>query len=236
MQAYEPPEDDGELDKCQEIRAEMDAVEAEIAKNGGVNCGWDDADHKDFLRLRTKHNNKTVTVAFITAVNRAVPTADEIAVREHVRAYERYQDLTKKKKELIVQFKEAKEEQRVQKLTSMNAKNRGAKKLNADLDLGMGSARNNSAAGARSSAGMQSMEERILMKDQLREWKNKKNEADNKERLDRIQAEKKMQQKLKKKLEAEREAKRNMLEEYKFKKEMDKQREQDIEKLEKRKQ
>ena len=222
VQAYEAPEDDGELDKCQEIRAEMDAVEAEIAKNGGVNCGWDDADHKDFLRLRTKHNNKTVTVAFITAVNRAVPTADEIAVREHVRAYERYQDLTKKKKELIVQFKEAKEEQRVQKLTSMNAKNRGAKKLNADLDLGMGSARNNSAAGARSSAGMQSMEERILMKDQLREWKNKKNEADNKERLDRIQAEKKMQQKLKKKLEAEREAKREMLEEYKFKKEMDK--------------
>ena len=60
------------------------------------------------------------------------------------------------------------------------------------------------------------------MKDQLREWKNKKNEADNKERLDRIQAEKKMQQKLKKKLEAEREAKREMLEEYKFKKEMDK--------------
>lgn len=64
----------------------------------------------------------------------------------------------------------------MKKLTGMNAKNRGAKKLNADLDLGMGSARNNSATGARSSAGMQSMEERIQMKDQLREWKNKKNE------------------------------------------------------------
>ena len=102
IEASEPPEESGELDKCQEVRAEMDSVEAEIARNGGINCGWDDADHKDFLRLRTKHNNKTVTVAFITAVNRAVPTADEIAVREHVRAYERYQDLTKKKKELIV--------------------------------------------------------------------------------------------------------------------------------------
>ena len=51
-----------------------------------------------------------------------------------------------------------------------------------------------------------------------------------------MEAEKKMQRQLKKKLEAESEAKRNMLEEYKFKKEMDKQRELDIEKLEKRKQ
>ena len=64
----------------------------------------------------------------------------------------------------------------MKKLTSMNAKNRGAKRLNADLDLGMSSARNNSATGARSSAAIQSMEERIQMKDQLREWKNKKNE------------------------------------------------------------
>ena len=69
-----------------------------------------------------------------------------------------------------------------------------------------------------------SLEERINMKDQLREWKNKKNEEDNKQRLDRITEERKMQQKLKKKLEAEREAKRNMIEEYKFKKDMEKQR------------
>ena len=165
--------------------------------------------------------------------------ADEVAVKEHCHAYDNYLELTKEKKELIVKYKGAKEEERIGKLTKYDSKQQNYKRLNSDLDLhlGSGSARGASASGGmRSSAGMMSMEERISMKDQLREWKNKKNEEDNKERLDRITAEKKMQQKLKRKLEAEREAKRNMIEEYKFKKEMDKQREIDVDKLEKKKQ
>lgn len=152
--------------------------------------------------------------------------ADEVAVKEHCCAYDKYLDLIKEKKELLYKYKEAKEEERISKLTKYDSKQQNYKRLNSDLELHLGSARGSSASGAmRSSAGMMSMEERISMKDQLREWKNKKNEADNKERLDRITAEKKMQQKLKKKLEAEREAKRNMVEEFRFKKEMDKQRE-----------
>ena len=83
-----------EKTKCQEVKAKMDQVELEIIRNGGLNCGWDAADHKDFLRLRTKFNNKTVTVAFVNAMSRAVPMADEVAVKEHCVAYDTYLDLT----------------------------------------------------------------------------------------------------------------------------------------------
>ena len=70
------------------------------------------------------------------------------------------------------------------------------------------------------------------MKDQLREWKAKKAEAELKTRSDQIVAEKQNKQKIKRKVEAEREAKRNMIEEFKFQREMDKQREEDMKKLE----
>lgn len=48
-----------------------------LIQNGSVNCGWDAADHKDFLRVRTKHNNKTGTIAFMSELRRAVPNLDE---------------------------------------------------------------------------------------------------------------------------------------------------------------
>ena len=142
----------------------MDQVELQIIQNGGINCGWDDADHKDFLRLRTKYNNKTVTVAFITAMSRAVPMADEVAVKEHCHAYDNYLEFIKEKKELLVKYKEAKEEERISKLTKYDSKS--SKRLNSDLELHLGSARGSSASGGmRSSAGMMSLEERISMKD-----------------------------------------------------------------------
>ena len=223
-----------ELTACQEIKEKMDQVELEVVKNGGMNCGWDAADHKDFLRLRTKFQNKTVTVAFVTAMSRAVPMADEVEVREHCHAYENYLILQKEKKELILKYKEAKEEERISKLTKYDASKKTYKRLNSDLDLHLG-ARGSSASDARSAANKMSLEERITMKDQLREWKSKKHEEDNKVRLNRVMEDKKMQDKLKKKIVAEREAKRNMIEEYKFQKDMEKQRDQDAEKLEKKK-
>lgn len=37
----------------------LEDIDVQLMKNGGINCGWDASDHKDFLRIRTKHNNKT---------------------------------------------------------------------------------------------------------------------------------------------------------------------------------
>jgi len=41
----------------------MDSIDKQIRDLGGVNCGWDAADHKDFLRIRTKHQGRKV-IAF----------------------------------------------------------------------------------------------------------------------------------------------------------------------------
>jgi hypothetical protein len=53
----------------------MERIDLKILKLGGVqSCGWDAADHKDFLRVRTKHKDKVTTIAFLTDMRRAVPT------------------------------------------------------------------------------------------------------------------------------------------------------------------
>lgn len=51
-------------------------------------CGWDAADHKDFLRVKTKHKDRVRTVGFLTEMKRAVPTADEETIQEHIETYE----------------------------------------------------------------------------------------------------------------------------------------------------
>ena len=80
----EPSRVDEDNDKAGEIKKRMDKIDCELVQNGGNNCGWDAADHKDFLRIRTKHNNKTVTLAFINEMRRAVPNCDEIDITAHV--------------------------------------------------------------------------------------------------------------------------------------------------------
>ena len=81
--------------KLAEIKAKMDQTEIELIQNGGANCGWDAADHKDFLRLHTQMGAKVGTVAFFTAMARAVPLADEDQVRLHLEAYNKYLNITK---------------------------------------------------------------------------------------------------------------------------------------------
>ena len=131
-------EETPEQTKIAEIKGEMEQCEIDIVQNGGINCGWDAADHKDFLRLVTQMPNKTGTVAFMTAMARAVPLADEVQVNDHLRAHQTYQELTKKKKELLAAYKAAKEEERISKMTRVSKANAAFKRMNSDLDLELG--------------------------------------------------------------------------------------------------
>ena len=90
------------------IKDEIERIDCEITANGGINCGWDASDHQDYLKVRTKVGNK-LTVAFITAMRRAVPIADETTVRAHFDAHNLYLKLVDDKKELIAKYKDAKE-------------------------------------------------------------------------------------------------------------------------------
>jgi len=48
-------EDDSE---AAHIKKKLDIIDKQIREIGGANCGWDGADHKDFLRIRTKHQGR----------------------------------------------------------------------------------------------------------------------------------------------------------------------------------
>ena len=44
--------------------------------------------NKDFLRIKTKHNDKVKTVAFLTEMKRAVPTIDEDTIKAHIETFQ----------------------------------------------------------------------------------------------------------------------------------------------------
>ena len=53
-----------EGEELDQIKRTLEKLDDQLIQNGGINCGWDAPDHKDFLRIRTKHNGKTNTVGF----------------------------------------------------------------------------------------------------------------------------------------------------------------------------
>jgi hypothetical protein len=161
------------------IKDDIARIDCEIIANGGVNCGWEAADHEDYLKVRTKMGNK-ITVAFINAMRRAVPTADEIQVRFHFDAHSIYLKLIEDKKDLIAKYKEAKEDEKRKKFQQTNDR----EKLNSDLNFGQ---RSVSQKGARASSI--GLEDKIKRREQLREWKEKKLMGENEQRLERIKAE-----------------------------------------------
>lgn len=109
MSAIEPTE-------VEKVKAQMDLIERELVKNGGIDCGWDAADHKDFLRLRTQHRERTNTIAFAQAMARAVPLADSAMLDDHIKSYDVYLQLTAEKKELISKYKKAREDEKLRKM------------------------------------------------------------------------------------------------------------------------
>lgn len=63
----------------------MEQVELQIQKLGGIqSCGWEPSDHKEFLRVKTKHKDRTNTIAFLRDVKGAVPTESEESIKSHL--------------------------------------------------------------------------------------------------------------------------------------------------------
>lgn len=112
----------------------MDSVDKQIRDIGGTDCGWDAADHKDFLRIRTKHQGRQV-IAFNQEVQRAVPTMDHDQIAEHVQTYELYLSLTDQKKELIQKYKEAKNKQKHDKIEQAEAQTKKLEKVDRQIGL-----------------------------------------------------------------------------------------------------
>ena len=71
-------------------------------------------------------------MAFMTEMRRAVPTADEESVKEHVENYTKVQEMLEKKKLLLKEYKEIKKTGAGSKIDQVNSL---YSKLNSDLGL-----------------------------------------------------------------------------------------------------
>ena len=91
---------------------EIQKIEREIQELGGATLGWDEADHLEFLKIKTQHKGK-FTVGFLNAAKNLLPYQDEESIKEHFKTHEIYLQLNKKKKEVVEEWKRAKEVKRV---------------------------------------------------------------------------------------------------------------------------
>jgi len=145
--------------ETERIKGELEKVDDRLAQNGGINCGWEPADHKDFLRIRTKHGGKTTTVAFMTELMRAVADLTDDKIFAHIKAYDTYLELSERKKDLLAEYKEAKKKEKELQVAKVDTGS-AFKGLNADLNL-----ENNKNAGNRG------REERQKIKEELERWR-----------------------------------------------------------------
>lgn len=90
---------------------EIHNIEKEIQELGGITLGWDETDHVEFLKLKTQHKGKC-TVGFLNAAKNLLPYQDEDSIKEHYKHHEIYLKLNKKKKEIVEEWKRTKEVKR----------------------------------------------------------------------------------------------------------------------------
>lgn len=74
----------------------------------------------------------------MTEMRRAVPTADEETIQEHIETYNKITELIEKKKDLMKQYKDAKKSNTNKATSRVDAQNSLFSKINNDLALIMG--------------------------------------------------------------------------------------------------
>ena len=73
--------------------------------------------------------------------------------------------MTAQKKKLLIDYKKAKEEERIGRMTRVSKANAAHKRINNDLDLDLGGGRRNNSSAASKRTGDLTLEERLKMKD-----------------------------------------------------------------------
>ena len=117
------------------IKAQIEDIDKQITRHGGMqSCGWDPADHKEFLRIKTKHNDRLKTIAFLKDMQGAVPTESETSVRQHVEIYQKLIGLQEDKKKLMKDYREAKRKKPMMADSDLEKLDKQLG-LNADLEV-----------------------------------------------------------------------------------------------------
>ncbi|CAG9320753.1 unnamed protein product [Blepharisma stoltei] len=90
---------------------EVMAIDKQIIDMGGNSLGWDEADHQEFMKLRTQHKGKQ-TIGFFQAAQNLLPTMDQESIKIHCKKYEEWIKLNEKKKEILAKWREEKKKRK----------------------------------------------------------------------------------------------------------------------------
>ncbi len=107
------------IDKMREIKTEIADLNKAIEVNGGLNCGWTSSkDHAEYCKARLRHQGRTESTPFFTECQIVLPLYSPEALRSHTQAYNTFLKLEAKRKEVLAEYKTAKDKKR--KLEAMH--------------------------------------------------------------------------------------------------------------------
>lgn len=99
------------IDRMQEMKFTIVELNSAIETNGGLNCGWASGkDHSEYCKLRLRHQGRTESIPFFDECKILLPLYPEDMIREHTAVYHRFLKLEARRKEILAEYKVAKQE------------------------------------------------------------------------------------------------------------------------------
>jgi hypothetical protein len=100
------------------IKIELDDLDKDLSSLGGISLGWKNGDHKIFLMIKSKFKGDFENPAFEQEIYQELPFMKEPDVLDHIEKYKIFMEISEKKKELVLKYKETKQkkEEEVKKL------------------------------------------------------------------------------------------------------------------------
>lgn len=176
-------------------------------KLGGINLGWQQKEHDEFMKLKINYNNKINSYEFLSALSDLIPYLPRSELKCHIKLYDKFSQLMELKKLLIIRYKEIKaqiEEEEKKKIME-NLKQEKIKAANAAKE------RNN-------------FDPEIIQKKKMKvkEWKEHKKQIEKEMSKKAKKEEIKQKEKEKEKYLIQKQKNQVLIEEYKKKKEIEK--------------
>lgn len=101
------------IERMNDMKTEINDLNNAIESNGGINCGWTSSkDHTEYCKVRLRHQGRTESYPFYTECQIVLPLYPPEVLREHTDAYNKFLKLESKRKEILTNYKLAKEQKR----------------------------------------------------------------------------------------------------------------------------
>ena len=203
-------------DPAKKFKEQIERINLDIDRLGGLTMGWDNEDHQIFLKVRTKHKNNVDKIAFVNDCMTSLPFMGEFDITEHIEKFKKHMELEEMKKKITKEYRENKENEKknmVEMIRQEDLKKEELAKQRVNQS--------------------KTKEEKEKTKEKLKEWKALKaaKQIVEEEKVKEIEVVKKKEVEVVDKVKKEAVQKR--LQEYKEKKELDRIREKEREEYKK---